>query len=74
MMTSQKTQKNPPILHLDLKSANVLIDENYVPKVADFGLSILDREEHKEMVGSPFYMSPEVFTGFEYDTKADIYR
>lgn len=64
---------NPPILHLDLKTANILIGENFTPKVADFGLSILKTEEKKEMVGSPFYMSPEVFLGTQYDAKADVY-
>lgn len=29
---------NPPVIHMDFKTANVLVDENYIPKVADVGL------------------------------------
>ncbi|MEP6484205.1 MAG: WD40 repeat domain-containing serine/threonine-protein kinase [Rudaea sp.] len=51
------------VLHLDLKPANVLIDENGTPHVADFGLARrLDSAlaaDNDEVSGTPSYMAPE---------------
>jgi len=51
------------VLHLDLKPANVLVDENGIPHVADFGLARrIDTAlaaDSDEVSGTPSYMAPE---------------
>jgi serine/threonine-protein kinase len=51
------------VLHLDLKPANVLIDERDTPYVADFGLARRMENmlavETNEVSGTPAYMAPE---------------
>lgn len=66
-------QMEPALLHLDLKTANILVDENFAPKVADFGLSKLKAEEHTGSSGSPLYMAPEMLLGKPYGAPADVF-
>lgn len=62
-------QMKPSILHLDLKPENLLVDENWIVKVADFGFSQLKLQSNSEnQCGSPAYMSPEMVS-FNSDPK-----
>ena len=46
------------VLHCDLKPANVLLDQNWLPRLADFGQSRLSNEQTPSL-GTLFYMAPE---------------
>ena len=66
--------QSPLILHRDLKSPNVMFDDNWVGKVGDFGLSRIV-EEGKTMTkcGSPLWVAPEVLLGKKFGEAADVY-
>jgi hypothetical protein len=65
------------VAHLDLKSANVLIDKANVAVLADFGYSSTfdgDGEDEIVLKGTPPFMAPEVWTGGKGDlSKVDVY-
>jgi len=69
----------PPIVHRDMKPANVLISirENYwLAKICDFGLSTVRdvaKLTTKNLVGSVAWMAPEVLLRQPFDEKVDIY-
>ena len=65
----------PAVLHLDLKSANVLLDDYGRAKVCDFGLAHL-KEEHGVLtsrMGSPMWTAPEILKGEAATETADSY-
>ncbi len=70
-------QQDPVIIHRDLKSLNILIDENWVAKVSDFGLSRFKAptvsEKMTGQAGTYHWMAPEVINSQHYSEKADIY-
>ncbi|KAA8525002.1 hypothetical protein F0562_011360 [Nyssa sinensis] len=64
------------ILHLDIKPQNILLDENFNAKVADFGLSkLIDRDQSQVVTtlrGTPGYLAPEWLSSVITD-KVDVY-
>lgn len=66
----------PPVLHRDLKSANILLDGSYTAKLCDFGLSRLKETHNRGMTGNcgtVQWMAPEVLDSTHYDEKADVF-
>ncbi|XP_044732727.1 serine/threonine-protein kinase Nek8 [Chrysoperla carnea] len=63
------------ILHRDLKTANIFLNIDGSVKVGDFGLSKLltTRIWTDTVLGTPFYLSPEMCAGEEYNEKSDVW-
>jgi serine/threonine-protein kinase len=67
------------IIHRDLKPANVLIDEEGLVKIVDFGVAAAQHQGDTQLtktgyvIGSPKYMAPEQILGKKVDERADVY-
>lgn len=66
---------SPAVLHRDLKSANLLLDESYTTKVCDFGLSRLKAQERSMTgnCGTVQWMAPEILGNQPYAEPADVF-
>ncbi|XP_038999645.1 serine/threonine-protein kinase EDR1-like [Hibiscus syriacus] len=68
--------RNPPIVHRDLKSSNLLVDRNWNVKVGDFGLSRWKNGTFlttKTGRGTPQWMAPEVLRNEPSNEKSDVF-
>ena len=67
------------VIHRDLKPDNIVVGEDGVAKIVDFGIAFIERDDgprltgSRHAVGTPAYMAPEQLLGLPVDARTDIY-
>jgi len=67
---------NKHAVHRDIKSDNILLSNSGLAKIADFGFAAqLTRKKQfrNTVVGTPYWMAPELIQGLDYDLKVDVW-
>ncbi len=79
ILTGLRDAHERGVLHRDIKPGNVLLGSDNLVKLADFGLalvagvSILAGEVKGSLVGTPWYMAPDLFIGKEASVQTDLW-
>ena len=66
---------NKSLIHRDIKGANILINNQGIVKIADFGVGVqlINEIKRNSKKGSPYWMSPQVALNSDYNEKTDIW-